>query len=445
MLSIFGWNREMRRRYRKDLEREQARRQELLAQAGVLRPVTDVRRRSRGRGQIAVLAAGTYSSKLFAPLSHEFVRAGAADFLNTPLLIELDAERLEMCLADMAPEVRKNLVLGTCPHFPGGLAGGSIAEVEAAYELWLPDVLDATKRWLGQMQREQANDPAVLLVVLSPGGHTALLRPAMEAFRERYPHVPIYVVTVIDQKSPVRHRIPELHEYYNRDGLVRGFIETDNRRDYKRSDTGLAILFPALVGGSWIGSRGMDIWNAFSYIFPSSSPGRVATISVWGEPVPVYHIPAWEKSLPEVFYTTGRLVEEKAMRGIKAVVTRPELQALPLEPAPAGNVRVCCVAAPIVPEHFGRNAERIDEGLGPWLDAVDPDLALQYASIGMPMSQHTEQAPLVVVYLQPLAGGTDDVDLFALGAPVDPKFQPKALLGNGHHPAERTLLGQKGR
>src|SRR5947209_5946588 len=240
VLSIFGWNRENRRRYRKELAAEIERRTVATEGSGTLRPVSDLRRRTKGGGQIAILAAGTYSSKLLAPVSHEFLRAGAADFLSAPFLIELDAERLEMCLTDMAPEIARRTVVGRCPHFSGGLAGGSIDEVEAAHELWLPDVADGTKRWLTRLQHDQTNDPAVLLVLLSPGGHAALLLPAMLAFRERYPHVPIFVVTVLDHKTPVRVRLPEIHAYYNRDGLVRGFIETDNRRSYKRSDTGLA-------------------------------------------------------------------------------------------------------------------------------------------------------------------------------------------------------------
>ncbi len=165
-------------------------------------------------------------------------------------------------------------------------------------------------------------------------------------------------------------------------------------------------------------------WNALTHIFHARKrPGRFATVSVWAETLPVFYLPAWREALPEVFYTPASLVEEKAMRGIRAVVEHPELQGLPLEPAPPGSTRLICVATPIVPRpDFQLRARRIDQALEAWRARTDPDLSIQYASIAAPMPPDTQEAPIFVVLLQPLKATTEEVDALALGAPAVPEF-----------------------
>lgn len=59
-----------------------------------------------------------------------------------------------------------------------------------------------------------------------------------------------------------------------------------------------------------------------------------------------------------------------------------------------------------------------------WRAQADPDLSIQYASIAAPITPATQEVPLFVVLLQPLAATPDEVDGLALGGPVHPRFLP---------------------
>jgi hypothetical protein len=291
-------------------------------------------------------------------------------------------------------------------------------------ELWQRSVMDQAREWLNRMQHE--TKPVLLLTLLSSGAMAPMGQPVVEAFHERYPVLPIYLTTILDHKTVVRQRFPDIRRLYHQNGLVRGTIVTDNRRFSERADLGIAVLFAAMVGATWVGQLPLQLWNGAAYVFPKELAGRFGTISVWAEMLPVYHLPAWEGALPEVFHTTSDLVEEKAIRGVKAVVEHPELQSVPLEPAGPGATRLCYVTAPIVPDpDFKAIAQRVDASLAGWRARTDPDLLIQYASTAAPLSPATRETPLVVVLFQPLKDSGEALDALARGTHlVDPKFLP---------------------
>lgn len=424
LLGLSGWRREKARQFEEAKAAEEARRNALLLDACRLRPDWQTWKRAQGRGQIAILAVGTYAANLLPAVLEQFERAGAADYVGFIYLLELDQAHRAMCLHSIPAQFRLRVVEATCPNFPGGMLAAPVEAVLAQQELWRPDVMDKAQAWLARIQRESA--PVFLLVLLSPGGMAALGRPVVEAFRWRYPDKPVYVVSILDDKTAVRQRFPDVRRLYSQDSLVRGYILTDNRRFKRRSDAGIALLFAGMAASTWISDQPLDPWNALTHVFDARKrPGRLATVSVWAETLPVYHLPAWRDVLPEVFYTQASLFEEKAMRGIRAVVEHPELQGLPLEPAPPGNTRVVCVAAPIVPKpDFQLRARRIEQALEAWRAKTDPDLSIQYASIATPMSPETQEVPIFAVLLQPLKATAEQVDALALGAPVAPRFLP---------------------
>lgn len=352
LLGISGLWRDRRRRFQQAKAAEEARRQALLAGACRLRPVGELWKRAEGRGQVAILAVGSYAASLLPAVLQGFEWAGAADYIGPIYLLELDEVHRQMCLNSLPTGLRSRVIEALCPNVPGGMLGEPVERVLADQALWGPDVRAHAQEWLGRIQRE--SDPVFLLVLLSPGGMAALGLPVAEAYHERYPQKPIYVISILDDKTVVRQRFPEVRRLYSRNGLVRGYILMDNRRFKRRSDAGIAVLFAGAAAATWISDQPLDPWNALAYLFPSEHPGGFATISVWAETLPVYHIPPWENVLPAVFYTPASLVEEKAIRGIRAVVERPELQALPLQAAPLGNARLCCVVAPVVPSRTSR-------------------------------------------------------------------------------------------
>lgn len=423
VLLAFGWRHEMKRRRQKKVEEARGKQKEALANGGIVfRPLADRRRRSKGRGQIAMLVDGSYGLGVLPYILKAFQQIGAEGHVGLILVVELDLDHQEMALAEIPDVFHDRVIFTHCPHFSVGLSGDRIDEVWGYREKWRTSVEEHTKTWLHRMQRE--TEPGLLFTLLSPGGSAALARPPIEAFRQRYPDYPVYAATILDDKSVVRERFPQMRQFYG--GLVRGWIISDNRRHLRQTDLGLSVLFAGMVGATWIGQRPLDIWNGAAYMYPKEQT-RVATLSVWGEMLPVYHVPGFEDAVDPLWYTSGPTFEEKARRGIKTVTEHPELQSLPLEPAPKGVTRITCVVAPIVPPDLERCATNVDESLAEWRE-YDPDLSIQYASTSMPLTPESTEAPMIVVELQPIAGGLDEVEKLALGAPVDAKFLPEPVV-----------------
>lgn len=423
VLLIFGWRYEMKRRRQKKLDAARKKQEETLGERGIrIRPLGDFRRRSKGRGQIAMLIDGSYGLGVLPYILQAFEQIGAAGHVGLILVLELDADHREMALAEIPAVFQDRLVFAHCPYFSVGMSGDRIDEVWGYRELWRSSVEESVKTWLHRVQRE--TEPGLLFTLLSPGGSAALARPAIEAFHERYPLLPVYAATILDDKTVVRERFPQMRQFYGE--LVRGWIISDNRRHVRQTDLGLSVLFAGMVGATWIGQRPLDIWNGAAYLYPKEQT-RVATLSVWGEMLPVYHVPGFEQELPPLWYTNGATFEEKAMRGIKAVAQHPELQSLPLEPAPKGVTRITCVIAPLVPPDLERCAAHVDESLAEWREH-DLDLSIQYASTSVPLTPDSTEAPMIIVELQPIDGGLDEVEKLALGAPVDAKFLPEPVV-----------------
>lgn len=420
ILLVFGWRREMARRRTKAVEAARARQREALGEQGMTyRPEQNVQKRSDGVGQIALVVDGSYGSGILPFMLRAFQQIGAASHVGMILVLELDVEHQQRLRMDVPTIFRDRLIFAECPLFSVGMSGDTIEQVWQNRELWMTWIRQAVDTWMNRMQRE--TQPGLLWTILSPGGSAALARPALQAFAERYPHLSIYGTTIVDDKTVVRERFPQMRDFY--EDLVRGWIINDNRRHVQRTDLGLALYLASMVGASWIGVRPLDIWNGAAYMFPRDLT-RVATLSVWAEMLPVRYLPGFEDELPPIWFTQGPLVEEKAIRGIKAVADHPELQGLPLEPAGTGVTRITCVVVPVVAEDLQTCRTHIDTSLEEWREH-DPDLSVQYASMGVPLTPETTETLMVVMELQPIAGGLDAVEQLALGAPVDAKFLPQ--------------------
>jgi hypothetical protein len=423
-----GWSREKRRRFTKAKTGEETRRAQLLDGASILRPTTDVWRRAEGKGQIVIAGAGGYFSRQLPYLLEAFARAGASDFVGPILYIDLDDSEQRIALEGIPAEFASRVVVVQCPLLSVGLNGCTMQEALGMKHLWWHDVDQGIDRWLSEMQNELL--PAVLLSFFSSAGTAALLYPALKKYRARYPHSPIYANTILDHKTVVRQRFPTVRELYGNDDLVRGTIIADNTRHPQQSDIAIASLFAAMTSASWLNAMPLQMWNGMSYVFPKELPIRYATVAAWGEMIPIRHIPAWKDVLPEAYYTKGALVEEKILRGIQHVLSHPELQAVPLEPAQRGHTRLLYVIAPIIPEpHFRSIAERVDANLAEWKAQTDTDLLINYASLGTRMNPRMTEVPIIIVMLQPLATDGSELDDLAQGRHlIADKFLPQPII-----------------
>lgn len=405
---------------RMTLARERRRRAALLAATCVLRPAWEHWSRAAGCGQIVIVAVGSYAARRLAAILKTFVATGTADHVGPILLVELDRDVRQQCLALIPAVFRPRVVEVDSSLLPAGMLGDTIGDALAVRHLWENEVSAGARHWFGRIDREAR--PALLLALLSPGGHAGLGIPILHGFNRRFPRAPIYVTTLLDSKPVVRRRFPMVRAYLNRSGLVRGMILLDNTRESSRNDLGIAVLFGGMAAASWVASRPTELWNALAYLFPRECAGSLATISVVAETLPVYHLPAF-RGLPAMAYTRTDIVEEKIGRAVQTLIMQPELQSVPLESDQSGRARIIYVLAPICPDpDLQTLAARVERALEPWRAEHAADLLIYIASTGIALTPDTTEAPLVAVLLQPLTDDGTAIDALAAGATVDQRY-----------------------
>jgi hypothetical protein len=405
---------------RADLERERRRRAGLLATSSVLRPASEDWSRAAGCGQIIIAAVGSYAARRLASILRTFEATGTSEHVGPILLAELDRDVRQQCMALVPPAFRSRIVEVDSSLLPAGMLGDTVAEALAARHLWENELSASARHWFSRIDREAR--PALLLALLSPGGHAALGIPVLHGFSRRFPRAPIYLTTLLDSKPVVRRRFPAVRAYLSRGGLVRGTILLDNSRESVRNDLGISVLFGGMAAASWVASRPTELWNALAYLFPREQPGSLATTSVVAETLPVWQLPAF-RSLPAVAYTRTDVLEEKICRAVQNLVKQPELQSVPLAADRSGRARLAYVLVPIRPEPDLRAlATRVERALEPWRAEHAPDLLISIASTSVALTPDAVEAPLVAVLLQPLADDDDGLDALARGAAVAPHF-----------------------
>jgi hypothetical protein len=230
-------------------------------------------------------------------------------------------------------------------------------------------------------------------------------------------------VSILDEKTAVRSYFPAVRSLY--EPYVNGFLLGDNRRSPRKTDVGVAVLAAASTVSSFVAETPMSSANALASIFNKEQGHMYATMSVFGETLPVYRLPAVGKRLPQVFYSKAAMLEEKLIWGAKTLVEHPELQSIPVEPSALGSTRLLLGVAPVVPTYLQVSALRVSEALHDWRTELDPDLLPQFASVGYHLSPDTVEAPVFVVMVQPIAADGDTIDKLACGdLPIAPKFLP---------------------
>jgi hypothetical protein len=330
------------------------------------------------------------------------------------------------------------ITIAELPGFPIGFSGADLEEVWSLNEVWARDLRIAIRRWLEAIRATSNN--GALLVVISPGGSNALAAPAIEAYRGLWPWKKVYGATIVDEHTSLRARLRGLLNLY--DPLLDGLIVTDNRRDSRAADAGLALLFAATPAARALSDRPADLWNVLRRVFDNR---KFATLSVHAATLPI----SWGGSrLSRTPLTERALVEETARAGIHIVFEDRQLQSVPLAAAGAGNTRFLLTAMPVVAPHLRRCARAVLEDVTPWRTALDPDLLLEFASVTAPVLSGGSTMPAYAALLQPLDAGAEELCEYARGDhPVDPaycsppprglmRYRPLPMLGsNGAGPA----------
>lgn len=401
-------------------EAERRRRAALLRGSVCLRPDHEHWSRTTGQGQIVLFVGGSYAARRLPAILRACLGTGTEGHIGPILLVELDGDVRQQCLAAIPAVFRERVIEVDSSLLPAGLLGDTIGDVLAARHLWENGLAAATRTWFSRIDREAR--PALLLSLLSPGGHAALSLPVLHSFSRRFPRVPIYLTTILDNKRVVRQRLPDLFAYLRRSGTIRGTLLLDNMRDSLRGDAGISALFGGMAAASWSAARPTELWNALAYLFPREQPGSLATLGVVAESLPVHYL-APRYGHPERYYTRADLVEEKICRAVQSLVEEPALQSAPLPAAGPERLRIVYILVPLRPEPDLRElAVRVDQALAPWRASREGDLLIYLASTGAPLTPEAREVPLIAILLQPLADDEAALQALARDCVFDPRF-----------------------
>ena len=398
-----------------------------------MRPVTDELFRVKGNGEIALAVIGTFAAHVVPDMLRGFLGSGTESSLTNILFVELDRITRDTVIQEIPEVFRGRLVIPNM-RCPAGWFSATIQRMLTLREYWWVDLKAGVHEWLKKLLH--AGEPAMLVVLVSPGAHAVFGRPAIEAFRERFPHAKVYVVVVIDGKDVLRSASPGPE-------ALRGRVRRHDCRGQspriRPQRHGIALLFSALVAGKWLTPQGLGL-NAPALVFPEDvPPPRLATIRVQAVPIPVYRL-AKDGPLPEVYWTRQDAVEQALIDLIKSVVSGEHLKAIALPTAQGGRVRPLFLIAPIHPESFIHNISRVEESMQS-LMSEDPNLSFNWVSLGAYLDPDTTETVIVAVLFEALDATEEDVDGIALDTlPVDPKFLGD---GNGAKPAGKRLTAQK--
>jgi hypothetical protein len=199
------------------------------------------------------------------------------------------------------------------------------------------------------------------------------------------------------------------------------------KRDHQRCSRLARLGSAGLIGATWVTERPVTLWNSLGLIFSEDQALRIATLSTWIEPLPVYSAPDSDSAGNNGQYVKTDHVEEKVLRGIRSVVEDSSLQALALEPARDGSTLICLVTVAVDAGDLQPIASNIEERIRPWLDRTLPELSIQFSSVGASVDPDICEAPLSVVLLQPLVEGAEALDALALETAMpNPKFQARS-------------------
>jgi hypothetical protein len=278
-LMYSGWNRRKRQQqFAKALLQAEARRKHILEKGGELRIPTDTWLRERGNGQISWLFVGGYGTSQAPYILSACENAGVQGYCGSIFILDFDHDKLEKCLEAIPPVFHPRITIATCENLWSGVNGGTVHKARSLKPLWWHDVRDGTAAWLSHMQHD--TKPVMLQSIVSAAGMAALAEPVIQQFHARYPHLPLYQTTVLDHKTVVRHRYPDVRAVFSQHNLERGHVVIDNLRAFRRNDFGLALLPAAMLAAPAISQQPLEMWNALAYLFPEEHPGGYATVSV---------------------------------------------------------------------------------------------------------------------------------------------------------------------
>ena len=324
-------------------------------------------------GRLTLVLVGTYGVREGEKIIDAFDRAGCCDAIGGVIVIELDEERRKGFERNIPASMLNRVKACTTTQLPGGLQSKTVEEVESAEwkQFWGPPVRQTVSEAAvfirrgvqsevtpGQALERPGNDPAVILVVASPGGHTALGIYASQLLQAEFPQAENYVVTLLSEKDFLRAEFPEGIDRYQNANFVRWYMVTDNLKgDPLHHDTAVARF----LAGTWVSTMLSDTvdspWNTLVGLHPRSKGGVIAP-RFWSRTLPVLR----STRRPYRYYTFEDAVIKGVLEGVLAI-EKEETKAIELATPAANTNRYVVVTLPIVADFLLDVKDKVTESL----------------------------------------------------------------------------------
>ena len=415
----------MRRNRRRRREEELRERAAIVRNNASLDDDVDVVRELSGRHLVPILAAGTGGTRQMVKVLQHVARTGLQHMIGPILFIELDRREQERTLGQLPSVFRDRLIAVGSTMSGVGLTGMEIetARGERNRSMWQPEVERGAEFWLDSLREP----PGLLLTFIPAGGSPVLARRPLELFWERYEHrqdyLHAYGFAIVDHHPTLRPRFGDMRRLFMDDGLLRGLFVTDNLVDPDfNNDDGLGLLIAGLLASSAVMDKPSSIFNLFTNFF--SEPGSLATISFLTQKLQYMTRPAVE-DLPPLHYCDPAHLLEQSMAAVRGLLTRPDLQALPV-PVRTDRTGLLLVAAPIVKPDMLAVGRQLRERTRSLLEEpAHRNVVLLPASIPAVLDPDVQHTWLNGVLAQRLAISGAELDAYASGLHIYPGFQPR--------------------
>ncbi|TAK36766.1 MAG: hypothetical protein EPO21_01520 [Chloroflexota bacterium] len=377
-----------------------------------------IRSQRQSKGRLTLVLVGTYGVRQGLRLIRAFQRGGRLEDIGVVIVVELDERERALFSAKLHPALKRRTVFCPSTVLPGGLQNRTVEEVEAPNlrQYWQPAVANTVEDGCrlirstehtvsdpGESFPQQGYDPAVILVVASPGGHTAVGIFASRLLQTNFPLASTYVVTVVPDDH-LRAEFARGIERYCQAGFVRWFLVTDNQRSLLANDYSVGILPASLWVAPLLADAADEPWNVLVRLYPRGSNGVIVP-RYWGRMLPVHRT----RANPPRLFTFREAAYRAVLEGLEAIEAE-ETKGIHLRTPAQETARYVVITLPLEPHALLEVKDLVDEALRAkgWFE-VDRFRHLVWATLAEPVDSGVTSVPMSVVMVEAAIDGVSDL------------------------------------
>jgi len=365
------------------------------------------RSRKHQTRRLTILAAGSYGTSLLKQLVHAYDLAELLDVIGVVLVVTFDqGEQADLAafLRDY-PELAARVEFCDSTLLPLGLHGLSVHEALAPRlrGIWQTEVARTLTAALPVIRGTEhptfdlsdplqaPYDPALVLVLASPGGHLATVLFAADLLHRLCPEARYFLVSELSVHTQLRQQFAEGFTAASALGFVQLTMLFDERK-------GRAACDRACVD-AWTGILADDQAVNLLRRLGHGQPGGVIVPRVWTVRLPAK--PALHD--PDQWFTFRESLVRGVLAGAEAVL-RPESKLIDLATRRAGTERVLIVKLPLA----GADLRRFQVEVTPMLERgglLDHDTSVAWLSTRVPLGPGTREFELSVTALEGAVDG----------------------------------------